>query len=357
MRVVVVGASGNVGTALLRRLQTEPAIDLVGVSRRRPPRSEPYGTAQAWHEIDVAEPESAQQLEAAMDGADAVVHLAWGFQPTRDPGYLGRVGVDGSARVLSAAVAAGVGHLVHMSSVGVYAPKIDNRPVDETFSTAGVPTSVYSQHKAAAEAHLDEFERDHPGVIRIARTRPGFVLQPDAGAALTRYGLPTYLPTRLIRWLPILPLDRRLIIPVIHAADLADALARILTTGAAGPFNLAATDPLDRDDIARLLHARPVNMPASVLRAAVSGTWHAHLQPLDAGWIDLAFAVPLMDTGHARMTLDWQPRIAAADAFESTIDAMAEGRGFPSPVLRPLSRADDARHLIDREPRGRQQLP
>ena len=113
MRVVAVGGSGNVGTALLRRLHTEPDIDVVGISRRRPPKAEPYDSAVDWHEVDIADPGASEPLCLAMSGADAVVHLAWGFQPTRDPAYLQRVGVQGSARVLEAALQAGVPHLVH----------------------------------------------------------------------------------------------------------------------------------------------------------------------------------------------------------------------------------------------------
>ncbi|GGM20511.1 hypothetical protein GCM10012279_43610 [Micromonospora yangpuensis] len=36
MRIVVVGASGNAGTALLRRLRRESDLELVGVARRLP---------------------------------------------------------------------------------------------------------------------------------------------------------------------------------------------------------------------------------------------------------------------------------------------------------------------------------
>jgi uncharacterized protein YbjT (DUF2867 family) len=42
MRVVIVGATGNAGTALLRRLGSEPDISLAGVVRRLPPASPPY---------------------------------------------------------------------------------------------------------------------------------------------------------------------------------------------------------------------------------------------------------------------------------------------------------------------------
>ncbi|WP_433687727.1 hypothetical protein ACQP0I_01525 [Micromonospora carbonacea] len=42
MRIVVVGASGNAGTALLRRLRREWGLDLVGVARRPPGHTNPY---------------------------------------------------------------------------------------------------------------------------------------------------------------------------------------------------------------------------------------------------------------------------------------------------------------------------
>ncbi len=357
MRVVVVGASGNVGTALLRRLADEVDVEVVGVSRRVPPASPPYDVATAWHTVDVAGPEAATGLARAFAGADAVVHLAWGFQPTRDPAYLRRVGVDGSARVLAAVVAADVPHLVHMSSVGTYAPKTDNRPVDESYPNTGAPTSVYSQHKAAAEAHLDAYEADHPDGVIIARTRPGFVLQADAGAALTRYGLPAYLPSILLDHLPVLPLDAKLVIPVVHAADVADAIAAILRGQAGGAFNLAADDALTRDDIARLLGATPLPLPARAVRAAIALTWRLRLQPLDAGWIDLAFAVPLMDTTRARDVLGWKPQVAAAAALLETVAAMARGHGIAGPVLRPRSATDELRRLLTRGPITRRILP
>ncbi len=356
MRVIVVGASGNVGTAVLRRLGGEPGTRLVGVARRRPPKVEPYDRVESWHTIDVAEGGATEALTQAMRGADAVVNLAWGFQPSRDPAYLRAIGVAGSARVLDAAVAAQVPHLVHTSSVGVYAPKIDNVPVDETYPTTGVPSSVYSQHKVAAERHLDYYERAHPGAIKIARPRPGFILQADAGAALTRYGLPAYLPPQLLRWLPVLPVDQRLIIPVVHTADVGEAIARIVASQATGAFNLAATDPLDRDEIARLLGARTLDVPARVVRAVVAATWRAHLQPLDAGWIDLAFSVPLMDSGRARAELGWEPQVSPADALGTTIEAMARGRGIAGSVLRPHSVRDEARRLLRDGPRGRRRL-
>src|SRR3954452_9946275 len=86
LRVAVTGASGNVGTALLRRL-TAPGggvAEVRGLARRQPPGTAPYDGV-AWHLADLGEESSEQVLPEFLAGADAVVHLAWALQPGRHP--------------------------------------------------------------------------------------------------------------------------------------------------------------------------------------------------------------------------------------------------------------------------------
>ena len=92
--------------------------------------------------------------------------------------------MGGTQRVIDAVTAATVPHLVHMSSVGAYSPKQDDAPIDESWPTGGVPTSMYSRHKTAAERLLDRLETDAPEVV-MTQMRPGIVGQrngPLAGA-------------------------------------------------------------------------------------------------------------------------------------------------------------------------------
>ena len=136
MRIVITGASGNLGSALVRRLGGD-GHDLVGISRRAP------DTAAAnieWVTADLTEDSAVPVLRDAFAGADAVVHLAWGFQPSHDLDYLEELGVGGTRRVLEAVTAASVPHLVHMSSLGTYSPRQDDHPVDERWARDGVPT-------------------------------------------------------------------------------------------------------------------------------------------------------------------------------------------------------------------------
>ena len=335
MKLVIIGASGNIGTALLRHAARAADLRVVGVSRRRPPAEPPYDTA-GWSTLDVAAPTAANELSQVFADADAVVNLAWGFQPARDEAYLEAVGVGGLRAVLSAAVAAGVPHVVHMSSVGAYATGSYGVPVDETFPTTGIPSSPYSRHKAAAERVLDVFEREHPGVL-ITRARPGLVMSPDAGSSLLRYGLPPVVPGRLVGLLPVLPLDPSFRVPVVHADDVAVAVLEMVRRRADGPFNLAAPTPLDRELIAAAMGARPWPLPRTVLRGLVGAGWMLHLERLDPGWIDLAFAVPLMRTDRARELLGWSPRVDTAAAIAQVVEAMVQGSGTASPVLRHRS--------------------
>src|SRR3954466_1605526 len=156
MRVVVIGATGNVGTSVLHALARDSSVDsIVGVPRRLPSMSFPK---TEWVEADVV----SDDLVPLFRGADAVVHLAWLIQPSRNEAELRSVNVDGSARVFRAAGEAGVGALVYASSIGAYSPGPKDRAVDESWPTDGVDTSFYSRHKAETERLLDKFEREFP---------------------------------------------------------------------------------------------------------------------------------------------------------------------------------------------------
>ncbi|MGE2732035.1 NAD-dependent epimerase/dehydratase family protein [Mycolicibacterium vaccae] len=344
MRIVVTGASGNVGTALLRRLTRQLGVhDVVGVVRRPPPPTGVYEHVR-WRSVDLAAENAADQLRPVFDGADTVVHLAWGFQPTRNIEYLHRVGVGGTAAVLQAAHATSVGHLLHMSSVGTYAAGSYCTPVDESWPTSGIPSSPYSRHKSAAEALLDEYESTHADDgVPITRMRPAFIVQRAAASELMRYALPGYLPMLTVPLLPVLPLDRDLCIPLVHADDVAAAYVSAIERRATGAFNLAADEPLTRDDVAEVMHARPIHVPSGVLGALVEVSWRTRLQPLDRGWLDMAFTVPLLNCARARAELDWRPRWSSVAALSDVLTGVAQQAHTDSPPLRRRSLLEQLR--------------
>lgn len=332
VRLVIVGATGNLGSALLRRLRDEGGHETVGVTRRAP-GPDPLFDKLHWHSIDVGAPDAESALRAVFAGADAVVNLAWGFQPGRDVAYLERIGVGGTRAVVAAARGAGVPHLVQMSSVGAYRAAGRGTPVDEQWPVDGVPASVYSVHKAAAEALLDDHERTGAAPL-VARMRPGLVMQRSAAGSLLRYGAPGWFPARGIDLIPLLPFDRTFAVPVVHADDVATAISAALARQATGPFNLAAASPLTALMLADVLRAKLVHVPWSALRAVVAAGWALRLQRLDPGWIDLAFSVPLLKTDRAQDVLGWTPTRDAEAILRELIAGIRDQAAGPGPVLR-----------------------
>ncbi|MET8352721.1 NAD(P)H-binding protein [Micromonospora sp. NPDC005206] len=121
MRVLVTGASGRLGHAVLARLRDD-GVTIRATSRR--PRA---GGEVEWVATDLA---TGEGLTEAVAGMDAVLHLASAPQGRRT--Y--QVDVLGTRRLVVAAGAAGVRHLVYVSIVGV-----DRVPIP------------YYRHKLAAE--------------------------------------------------------------------------------------------------------------------------------------------------------------------------------------------------------------
>lgn len=342
MRVVVVGASGNVGTALLRRLRTDEIVtSLVGVARRVPRTTPPppYDTTE-WHAVDVGaegpdEP-VVDRLRGVLAGADAVVNLAWSVQPSHDRDRLRRVNVDGMRRLLGAVVGAGVPHLVVASSVGAYSPSYTDEPRDEGWDTGGVRSSSYSVDKVAVERLLDEAEVRYPA-LAVARLRPALVFQRAAGHQIARYFLGPFVPSGLLDGrLPVLPWPHGLSVQAVHADDLADAYRETIVRQARGPYNIAGPGLIRAADVADLLsRGRWREIGHAPIRAALTAAWLARLAPIGPGWFDMAVAAPVLDTGRAQWQLGFRPRHTGVHAMRAVVGGIVHGAGTASPPMRP----------------------
>jgi nucleoside-diphosphate-sugar epimerase len=330
MRIVVVGATGNVGSSLVRLLAHDPGVDSVlGVARRAPTSQHPK---TEWREANVV----TDDLVPLFRGADAIVHLAWLIQPSHDLSLLRQVNVGGSARVFAAAAAAGVSTLVHASSVGAYSPRAKDRPVDETWPVEGVMSSFYARHKAEVERELDAFEEEHPDV-RVVRLRPALIFKRGAATGIRRLFIGPLLPGALLRpgLVPVVPDIRGLRFQAVHTDDVAEAYRLVLHRDVRGAFNIAADPVLDSRSLAQILHAKLIPVSAAIARRAMSLLWRLHLQPSPPGWLDLALGVPLLDTTRARKELGWSPRTPADAALRELLAGLREGAGEATPPLSP----------------------
>ena len=333
MRVVVVGATGNVGTSVLRSLAAEPRVDSVlGLARRLPDLTLPK---VEWASADVV----SDDLVAHLRGADAVVCVAWIIQPSRDLNKQWMVNVEGTTRVAHATREAGVPALLYASSVGAYSPGPKDRAVDESWPTGGIPTSYYGRHKAEVERRLARFGEESPDV-RVVVMRPGLVFKREAAAGVRRLFAGPFFPNLLATpsLINFVPEIEDLRSQVVHSYDVGDAFKLAILNGQArGAYNLATEPVLDAKEIGRILDARPVPVPSRLARSAAGLSWRFRLQPVPPGWLDLSRQVPIMDTQRARTELGWTPRYSADEALLDILEGLRTGAGLDTPPLSPAT--------------------
>lgn len=305
MRIVVTGATGNLGTALLATAVLDWRV--TGVARRKPDtRALPYAGVE-WISCDIGDTAAETVLPEAFAGADAVIHLGWAVHPHRNDPPMQRTNLGGSSNVLRAVAQARVPHLVCASSAAVYTPARRWEMVDETYPRHGVPGSAYSLQKVELERRLDVFEAEHPTTL-VSRIRPCGIAQGAAGAEVADWILGAVLPRAAIgrRWTPV-PLWPGLRLQLVHSFDVAAAIRLIVRERAAGAFNLAADPVLPARALARQFGGFRLPVPLRWLSLAAWSGWRSGLHPLHPSWLGLADRACLLETARARRELGWSP--------------------------------------------------
>jgi nucleoside-diphosphate-sugar epimerase len=332
MRVVVTGASGNIGTGVLAALERDPAVaEVVAVARRAPERPGP-GAKVRWIAADV----SRDPLGPVLQGADAVVHLAWILNPSRDREELRRVNVGGSERVFAAAVAAGARTVIHASSIGAYSPGPKDRLVGEDWPTDGIPGFSYSEDKVAVERRLDALEAAHPDV-RWVRMRPALVLKRGAAAHLRRELVGAWLIGRLVAP-ERLPLDPAPPPPAHpdrpHGRRGGGVPARAARRGRRR-LQRRGRSRGGRPQL-RGAHGRAHRPRPDAPRARpASGRPHAADRAGRAGVDGRDAALAARGPARARRELGWTPVHSALDALLETLQGLRDGAGEATPPLEP----------------------
>jgi nucleoside-diphosphate-sugar epimerase len=275
-------------------------------------------------------------LEHLFEGMDAVIHLGWRVQSSHRPRELERANVLGSQRVFQAVAAARVSALIYSSSIGAYSTGPKDQPVDESWPTQGIPTSLYSTQKARVERALDEFEQENPS-LRCVRIRPALIFKRDAATEVRRLFIGPWAPRFLFdrALLRVVPYHPRLCFQTVHSFDVGEAFRLALARHVQGAFNLASSPVLTSAVLASAFKARLVPMSAAVLRGLANVTWRMRLQHTDPGWVDLCLGSPLVDCARAATVLGWKPKRSGLDNLMELLDGIRDGAGIETPPLAP----------------------
>lgn len=182
--IAVSGATGLIGSAVIRALGAQPHRALTGDIR------------------------DGDALESQLRGCSAVVHAAFKSVDADNSGFA--VNPDGTRALVAAAQAAGVRRVVLTSTVGVYG-HAPHRDADE--STPVAPDTPFSASRAEAERVL--LDADLEGIV----LRHRFVYGPGDRAVLPRIW-------RSATKLPVWVSGGRAQLSLVHVDDFATVLVR-----------------------------------------------------------------------------------------------------------------------------------
>mgnify|MGYP003593927892 CR=1 FL=1 len=264
MRVVVTGATGHVGSNLVRALIERGDQGRVLVRGRE--------TALAGLELErvAGDVRDADSLRRAFAGAEIVYHLAAMISISGDPyGHVRAVNVDGTRRVAEAALACGARRMVHCSSVhafDLYQRGGGGETIDEQWPRVPDAAShfAYDRSKAAGERALREV---------MARGLEAVIVHPSGAIGPFDFG-----PSRMGRVL--LGLYHRSLPSLLAGSfdfvDVRDVVGGMIAAGErgrAGENYILAGDVLSLQALARLAHEVTGVRPPR-LRAPM---WLAHV--------------------------------------------------------------------------------
>jgi len=295
-RILITGAGGNVGRALLAGLQGQEvlATDLAPIPDVQFARLDVTGTDPD-RVIGDFRP-------------DVVVHLASIVTPpkgsTRD--FEWRVDVQGSRNVLDACLRHGVRRLVVTSSGAAYGYHADNPvPLRETDPVRGNPEFPYADHKRQVEEMLAQARMEHP-VLEQVVLRVGTVLGDGVENQITAL-------FRRKRLLAVAGADSPFVF--IHTDDLAAILIRAATNGPAGIFNVAGDGAMTVHDLARALHKPVLTLPPALLRAALAVARPLGISRYGPEQVRFLQYRPVLDNTALKERFGYTPALTSAQVF------------------------------------------
>lgn len=314
VKTIVTGATGGIGRTLVPLLASR-GLEVVASGRNAELGRALAGPRVRFVPLDLVRGD----IEALVDGARIVVHLAARSSPWGSSASFHSDNVVATKRLVDAAARAGVARFVHASTPAIFSERRHRLDLRNRSSPAARPANAYAWTKLEAE-------RIVMGERRMATIvlRPSAVLGPDDGAILPR----------LMRILSrgVLPVGNGGL-ALFHPTDVrdaAEAFAAAALGSASGAANVAGREPIGIVEMARALaerlgmRLRVLQVPEPALHALAAaaelgGKASGREPPLTRYSVASLSWSRSFDLGETETLLGWSPAFGPMDALAHSV--------------------------------------
>lgn len=192
-RIFVTGASGFIGTSLIRQLLAS-GYRVRGMSRKSPvfPPGYTGSKEELWNhpnfEFFQGDISDLDSLRRGIDGCDYVIHLAgYAKNYSRDPSAFYKINLDGMKNVFTASKEKGIKKIVWTSSIVTFGPTRKGEVADE--STPRITDKYLTEYEKSKSLAEKEAKKWLDGGLPLVIVNPTRVFGPgqlSEGNALTR---------------------------------------------------------------------------------------------------------------------------------------------------------------------------
>lgn len=299
--VVVTGAAAELGRRVCELAAADPAVAHVVAIDRRSLKRLPPGIERHVADLTTAD------LKPLFEGASTVVHLAQADGPARGSTISSPTGEGAMAkRVLEAAAAVGVDHVVILSSATAYGAWANNPvPLTEDAPLRPNPDVALASEKAEAERAAAEWRDEHPGAT-VAILRPTVTVNAGGNG---------WLAQALSRSTALPVADEEPPAQFVDVADLATAVDLARRGRIDGPRNVAPDGWISGDTVRDLAGGAPrVRLPERLALRVAGLRWRWGMTPTPPEL--LPYTVHPWVIANDRLKADgWEPESTNEEAY------------------------------------------